>query len=731
MRHRFVIVIVLLGLVLSVSPAAAIISVVNPRQEPELILDEAEAEKVVGLQGTTFPVLYSAVSPDDASILTLISGPEQFELSFTNIQSGARTPVSPRALQYSPLTEIVWRDNATAAYVASDARDNILLISLNRDTGNVITSTLQLPGFPVSLSPNGSRLLVAYLSGEEIQRKSYHPSPFIHEVKQRRMTSERPGRARYDYDHDVVKLAEEGVGLASFDLYSQELIPLTVLPPGSGIASQPAWTPDGSKLAYVRWTIPNIGRSGNLLSEIVTQEALGAIPPAQNPFFTGNFVDVFDLAGHVIRPTGLKASEGNGYIYGDASWSSDGKTLLTQMYGPSTLVGRRYPTYVNPDRSLVRFYDANLQPLNTFDRPEIQTPYVTIARFVSPDEVLFNAVTGMTHRIFYYNRISGEFRQVSRWDGTYFQMEPTRLSRQLVFNYSAFQHPEELYRIGWDGNGMVALTNLNVAVAQLNQVRVDPVSFTVRSGGVRTGFLIQPATAAFPPKDVRVIVWQEGGPTSTMTNRYAANVENPYNLLGNFGFAVLIVPLQGRLGFGPQALNDLANGNNFGQIDIDEGAEIVQQMYQRGWSSPGKVGVTGCSYGGYFTSQSISRHPDLYAAANTQCSLLDLFTEWQFGFTPVVSYLEGLAPTIAPNEYTRDSPLFNAGAVKTPLLMFHGTQDFLPVQIAANFHDQVEANDVPIVLLAFQGEGHGLSSPVSQFTAGQAQIQWFREFLAP
>src|SRR5262249_24123742 len=147
----------------------------------------------------------------------------------------------------------------------------------------------------------------------------------------------------------------------------------------------------------------------------------------------------------------------------------------------------------------------------------------------------------------------------------------------------------------------------------------------------------------------------------------------PFNLLPNFGFAVLFVPLEGREGFGSTSLNALADNRNFGQIDIDEMAEIVQQTISQGWTAPGSVGITGCSYGGYFTSMSIVRHPGLYAAANTQCTLLDLYYEWQFGYTPYVSYLMGRSPISDPAEYTKDSPLYGATAIKAATLIFAGT----------------------------------------------------------
>ncbi|NTW99363.1 MAG: prolyl oligopeptidase family serine peptidase, partial [Geobacteraceae bacterium] len=229
--------------------------------------------------------------------------------------------------------------------------------------------------------------------------------------------------------------------------------------------------------------------------------------------------------------------------------------------------------------------------------------------------------------------------------------------------------------------------------------------------------------------NARVVVWQEGGPGPAMLNHYYSWVENPYNLLANFGFAVLFVPLSGREGYGPAFYNALSDNNNFGKIDIDEMADIVKQMIAKGYAAPAGVGITGCSYGGYFTSQSITRHPDLYAAANTQCSLLDLFTEWQFGYTPRISYHLGMSPTTSSAEYIADSPLFNASKVKTPLLIFHGDGDFLPFRTAQNFHDQIEANGSAVNLIEFSYEGHGLSYANDEIIAAQAQIDWFNRFL--
>lgn len=732
LRSRWLVLLVLFGLLASVAPATAKITLIDASEDPPLLLDEDSALRLAALQSSRFPQLVSNISPDDRTVV-------QFDgdvVSFLNILDGTQVNLSDDIFNYPVFTNLAWRDANTAVYISGD-ENGALLVGFNRNSGEVVTSTLELPGFPISLAPNASRALVALIIDDEAEQQAVGKplvSPFTREVKAGHpplAADVRRGKhADWAKKDDTLRIAEISIVFASFDLNTKKLVPLTILLPDSGLVSEPKWTPDGSKLAYVRTTIPNVGRAGNLLSEFTTQDGLGQIAPSDNPFFVNNVVDAFDIAGNDLRPEALLAVEGNGDIFADASWSTDGKTLMTHVQRPAKLTGRTYPIYQFPDRSYLRFYNASFELIKTFDPRQIDAPRATTPMWLSGSEVVINAPFGLSYRLYYYNYVSGEFRQISVEEGTYYQMAATRNSKQLVFNMSSFQRPPELYRIQWDGKAFAGLTYVNAAVRDLNAVRVDHVSFTVASGAKRHGYLVQPADASFPPRNVPIVVWQEGGPGGTITNQWGGNVENPYNLLPNFGIAVLVLPLQGREGWGPQFYNDLANGRNFGQIDIDEGAQIVKQMIRRGYTTADQIGITGCSYGGYFTSQSITRHPGLYAAANTQCTLLDLYNEWQFGFTGFLSYLVGRAPTVDPNEYTKDSPLYNVTKNTTPLLIFHGTEDFLPVQLAANFHDQIEADGVPVEFLVFLGEGHGLSAPVNQFTAGQAQVLWFSTYLS-
>lgn len=749
MRHRWLACALLLGLLLSATPASATITLIDPTgdqptAEPELTLEPEEIERITALQGASFTSLFSEISPDDRAAFAVAFGPEQLDLAFKNVIDGSAVPLDELALIYGPISEIRWRDARTAAWVSFDFDVGPVLVEADSFTGDVVTSTLTLPGFPLSLAPNASRLLVAIdppgddvpieeaelrVNRREVQRDQFKmtlPSPFRPLNPPR--PDDRPHAPGFD-NHDNMEVAEISLTLASLDLLSGALTPLVDVPEGSGLLSQPAWTPDGSKLALVRVQFPDTGRGGNRLAEWITQDALGNLPREFNPLFTGNAIDVFDFANGDLRPAALRASDGDGVIYDRVGWSTDGQTLMAQVQHPALLTGRRFPTYLFPDRSSLRFFDAALNPIGSFERPEINAPSASFPQWVSPDEIVINAAYGLSYRLYYYNRVSGEFRQVSIEDGTYYDVRSTRLSRQLVFSFSSFGKPPDLYRIGWDGQALAGLSYANYDLRAQNQIRADQINFRLRNGAQRSGYLLQPAGAPFPPRNTPLVVWQQGGPGGTITNEWATNVEQPFNLLPNFGIAVLVVPGPGREGWGPRFYNELSNGRNYGAIDVDEMAEIVGQMIRRGEVKRDAVGITGCSYGGYFAAQSIARHPDLYAAANPQCTLLDLFTEWQFGFTPRVSYHEGRSPTIDPAEYTADSPLFGATRIRTPLLIFHGTDDFLPIRIVENWHDQLEDRDVPVTFLQFANEGHGLSDPANQLTAAQAQIAFFRDRL--
>jgi hypothetical protein len=484
MRHRWLAAVLLVVLALSLSPASAEVVDIDPEKDPVLTLDQAESQRLATLQHTVFSALVSEISPDDTTVVHIVIRPggEDFELGFLNINDGSITPATRQVSALPPFSELRWRDGRTLVYVSFDFEVGPVLVAVDRISGQIEAQPITVRAAPVSLSPDGSRLLVARTKNAEPVEdlRAAMVSPF--KLKVNRTFGSPVGLARFDAERQALQVSEDEVEFSAIDLATGESTLLLSLPDGSGLISPPAWMPNGSKLALVHMSIPKISRSGTELAEKTTQDTLGNLAPADNPFLQNNAVSVFDFPNGDLRPLALQAKDGNGDIFSRASWSTDGQTLLTQVWHPSTPAGRSNPTYLFPDRSYLRFYNAALQPIGTFDSPETAAPELMLPQFVSPDEVIITTPYGLSYRIFYYNRISGEFRQASIWDGTYFQVRASHLSRQLVFSFSSFDHAPDLYRLSWEGTALSRLTWYNGEAETQNHIRADQVTFTMQGG---------------------------------------------------------------------------------------------------------------------------------------------------------------------------------------------------------------------------------------------------------
>ncbi len=672
------------------------------------LMSAADVQKIAQLQsapvGSGNLVIETPVSPDDQTVLVRRGAVERF---FLNVRDGSTRPVQVSQI-FSPLSNLIWFDADRVggfAMVLVDGKSRTEVVTLDRRDGSLLiggdNNGLRAGagmGRPIRISPDGSKLLLA--SGPD----GSDPTP------------------------------DGATTLNVRDLPSAQARTVATIPAGSEIVDA-SFSPDGSKLSVVSQRFDEVAArafDGALLSSVAYRDVTGNLPQAQNPYFQSNTLTVFDFPSGQAQT--LRAAHGDGAVFARSSWSTDNQTLVVKMHTPGRAQGRRYPQYYPQflSGSHMRFYTSALQEFRRLERSEISDRESSVG-FVSPDELIITGQDRLDQHAFYYNLRSGEFRRISDRPGTFAAVTPTNSSREIIFAYSSYTDPVDFHRMRWDGTAFTRITWVNEAVRQLNQTRQYPVSFTLRDGSIHTGVLILPAEVAFPPRNVPIVVWQEGGPTVAVQNSWFAVVESPHALLPNFGFGVLVVPLYGRVGVGPERFNALANGANFGAIDIDAQAEIARQLKARGWAS--KVGITGCSYGGYFVTQSLVRHPATYDAGHTMCSLIDLIVEWKRGFPVLYQWTMGLPPHAALEEYRRDSPAYNAGRVRTPLLAFHGTGDFIPITLMENFMLEVINTGTPAKLLKFQGATHGFlaSSPklavAYELYGAQEQILWFRQYL--
>jgi len=707
----------------------------DPKPPAKIVLPPDEAARLQALQSAVYTWFQGDLSPDDRVVLVYdaVRG-----LSLLDVRTGAKSPVSPDIYPVVWLTERRWLDPQTAVLIGAPEDQSVFwLVRIDRSTGAVTKEEVALPGFPISLSTTGRKTLLARPA---VLGPSRERAPGAREVVPGappvRTISIAPRYLRsrtapfFEAEAKLAAhLATAELELVVYDLATKKEQVLMTAPVDTAFASV-AWAPNDQHVSLVRWKFPDNSRGGGVPDDDPgILDALGWLRPTDNPFFTSNVLDLFRLHGRGVEHVEIRPSLHPREVFVWAVWSPESRTVVAQVWHPAALEEREHPTYANPDRSLYRFYTSEGCAFRTHSTPETGSISSIGPFFFSPHEMVVVAPWQMGWGAHVYDLRTGRLRRLPIPEGAVYQGLGTRATKELVFNFGSFQEPPEVYRVGWRSLAPIPVTAENAAIKPVNQIRVDRVRFDLPGGRVREGRLVQPKGAAFPPTKVPIVVWQQGGPTGYMGNDWGGSVEQPFALLPNFGFAVLMVPLEGRVNLGPRLLNALADGTSFGQVDVDEGVEISREMVKRGWTRHDQLGITGCSYGGYFTSQSITSHPGVYAAANTQCTLVNLVDESDNGFRPYITYLMGRTTKTDLPEIERDSPLHNATKVETPTLIFDGTDDFLPYQFSEQFHDSINGAGTDADFYVFMYEGHGLGWPTSQLVAGQAQIHWFRTYL--
>ncbi len=469
--------------------------------------------------------------------------------------------------------------------------------------------------------------------------------------------------------------------------------------------------------------LPNLG-------SINVREALGMVAPEDNPLVTGTSMQVFATEDGSSAARFDNTDFPQGLLAGIEFAPEGGHAILTIALR-SDLEGRDNPTYAYPsglEHHLLHDLEVD-KPI----APPGADGLATGLSWLDGENLAVIVADELDNRVLRFDVESEESEAI--WDrpGSFWQafigQTEAGESWSLV-SHTTIDRPLEVYRVDGEASQPRQVTEINTGAAEASDLSYQPVSWTDASGQELHGIYIHHAEEAFPPqRPGPMVVWQQGGPGGQMVNDFGASVESPYSILPNFGIPVFVANAAGRTVKSPQFYSDMAEGTNFGQLDIEQIKLGVEQLIADGVADPARVGITGCSYGGYFTMQSTRTYPDFYAAANPQCSLTDLLEEFNFGYTPFISYLMGRVPMAEAAEYLRDSPMYGAKDVTTPNLIFHGTEDFLPLPLINNIHDQLEENGTPVTFLRVEGEGHGFGNPASQAYAAQLQLEFFRELL--
>jgi len=310
-----------------------------------------------------------------------------------------------------------------------------------------------------------------------------------------------------------------------------------------------------------------------------------------------------------------------------------------------------------------------------------------------------------------FPRLAGNLQPLGR---ARFERSREAIDGAWVARYYAATSPCELVRFTRDANSPEDLTSLTHVWdhTDLDPSRLTPAEdFRWYSDD---GLEIQGWLYRARPNPRRAILFVHGGPTYHSEDDVNAQIQYFVSL----GFNVLDVNYRGSTGFGlrfREAIKEDGWGGRE-QGDIAAGAEA---LIRAGLADPGRIGVTGTSYGGYSAWFQITHYPpEVIAAAAPICGMTDLvvdYTTTRPDLRPYSAEMMGGNPDQVPERYYGRSPINFVQNIRGRLLIVQGAQD--PNVTPENVRQVVGrlgAHHIPYEVVTFEDEGHGISKPANQ-----------------
>lgn len=251
-------------------------------------------------------------------------------------------------------------------------------------------------------------------------------------------------------------------------------------------------------------------------------------------------------------------------------------------------------------------------------------------------------------------------------------------------------------------------------------------TFAIGDGTEVHGWMLaDPATTRPAP----LLLDIHGGPHNAWSP-VADAVHAYHQVLVAAGWVVLFVNPRGSDGYGDDFRNAVDGG--WGIADEADLIEPLEQLVSEGVADPDRLAVAGYSYGGFMTCQLTSRS-DRFAAAVAGGLLCDAvsFAGTSDDGHHVASLEFGALPHEDRDKLRAQSPLERVEHVRTPTLILHGLADDLcPVSQAEQWFTALRQTGVPSQMVLYPGGSHLFiisGRPSHREDYGRRIVDWVRE----
>ncbi|MGY5853817.1 MAG: prolyl oligopeptidase family serine peptidase, partial [Candidatus Thorarchaeota archaeon] len=317
--------------------------------------------------------------------------------------------------------------------------------------------------------------------------------------------------------------------------------------------------------------------------------------------------------------------------------------------------------------------------------------------------------------------VSGDARSFSRG----MRLSPD--GKNLSITLSSPIYPTTIWTLELD-SGKTTVIKTPDTVGLETEDFVDCKLFRINSfDGLSVPYFRYLPQGTTPPQGWPAILMIHGGPESQILPSFNPVIQ----FFLSAGFAVITPNIRGSSGYGKTYL-DLDNVEK--RLDsILDIKQIAMYLKSNDLEVDGdRLVVYGGSYGGFAVLSAITEHPELWKAAvdivgiSNFVTFLENTASWRRGLREAeYGSLEKDMETLV-----RISPIHKVDKIQSPLFIIQGDNDErVPLTESLQIYDSVKSNGIPVELLRYADEGHGLAKLENRIDAYSKVLEWLRRII--
>ena len=344
-------------------------------------------------------------------------------------------------------------------------------------------------------------------------------------------------------------------------------------------------------------------------------------------------------------------------------------------------------------------------------------------------ELLIRAFDEKSKAISYLSMFEAELKELFKADAKISSLRKAKNAEQLIFTKYDYQSPPDLYTASLSFKEITPLSNYKAQMQNFDIGSVELVSWKYPLDDSKLdGLLYKPAGFKPESKYPMLVYFYERN--SNNLHRFwkpqpTASIIYP-SMYASLGYVVFVPDIKYRKGSpGEDAM-----------LCINSGVDHILKM---GFVDSSKMGLQGQSWGGYQTAFLVTQ-TKRYAAAMAGAPVSNMTSayggiRWGSGYSRMFQYERtqsriGEDLWTARDQYIKNSPIFFADKVNTPLLIMHNDNDgAVPWYQGIEYFVSLRRLGKESWLLNYNGDAHNLRKMANKKDLSVRMMQFFDHYL--